>query len=209
ENKGGKAHLIPNGVQEDFFQPFKSEKDPRSILFVGRLSKNKRVDNLIRAFAHAYQREPRARLHIVGADWEGLMPELKEIAKEEGVEDFVWFHGKMVDENLLALYRKSGIFASASEYEGIGISTIEAMASGCIPVLNKIPPFENFSASCKEVKLTNFDYPDEAGKLLYDMMNISSDELKKKRMRCRDFACGFGWNTIIEKQIHFYRSLII
>jgi glycosyltransferase involved in cell wall biosynthesis len=45
----------------------------------------------------------------------------------------VWL-GTLADDDLPALYAASQIAISASEYEGFGLSTAEAMASGCATI---------------------------------------------------------------------------
>ena len=62
------------------------KKKKNCFLFVGRLSKNKRIDLLIDAFSLLQKKGIDFELRIVGEDWEGILPELKQKAKEEGVD---------------------------------------------------------------------------------------------------------------------------
>ena len=56
------------------------------------------------------------------------------LAKELGIEKNVFFLGRVSDKELLEYYGRSEFFISASEYEGFGITVVEAMAAG-LPVV--------------------------------------------------------------------------
>ena len=58
-----------------------------------------------------------------------------------GISDHVEIIEGASDDELLELMADSQYFVSASEYEGFGLSALEAMAAGRIPVLNHIPSF--------------------------------------------------------------------
>jgi glycosyltransferase involved in cell wall biosynthesis len=108
----------------------------RNLLFVGRIIPNKRIDDLIRAFA-VYQRrcEPRSRLLLVGEHkgFEGYLDRLSALARELHLEQVV-FTGHVDDEDLIAYYRVADAFLCLSEHEGFCVPLVEAMYFG-VPVL--------------------------------------------------------------------------
>jgi glycosyltransferase involved in cell wall biosynthesis len=101
----------------------------RNILFVGRMIPNKRIDDLIRVFAH-YQRyvEPRSRLLLVGdaRGHERYHDRLVELADELRLEEVV-FAGHVDHADLLAYYRVAHLFLCLSEHEGFCVPLLEAM----------------------------------------------------------------------------------
>ena len=108
----------------------------RNILFVGRVIPNKRIDDLVRAFA-CYQRwvEPRSRLLLVG-DYRGherYLRRLREMVEALRVEEVV-LTGQVDHDDLLAYYSLADAFLCLSEHEGFCVPLIEAMALG-VPVL--------------------------------------------------------------------------
>lgn len=110
-------------------------KDGGTVLFVGRLAPNKCQHDLIAAFAVLARFRPQARLVLVGdASPPQYLQSLKSLARELGVYDQVVFTGKVSDKNLFQWYRKSDVFACASEHEGFGVPLVEAMAHG-LPVV--------------------------------------------------------------------------
>lgn len=102
----------------------------KRLLFVGRLSREKRIDRLLRAWsAIAPQRLP-WRLRLVG---EGPQKELlTELARSLGIVDRVEFSGWTA--NVWSELASSNAFALTSEYEGFPQSVLEAMASG-LPIV--------------------------------------------------------------------------
>jgi glycosyltransferase involved in cell wall biosynthesis len=107
-----------------------------NILFVGRIIPNKKIDDLITAFA-LYQRlfDRQSRLLLVG-DYRGhekYYDRLQELARARGAEEVV-FTGQVDDDELRAAYASADLFLCLSEHEGFCVPLLEAMAFG-VPVV--------------------------------------------------------------------------
>ena len=108
-----------------------------SILAAGRLDDwhYKGFDVLIKAFAKLVQsskfkvQDERWKLQIAGSGSEKSLVFLKQLCKENGVEDSVEFLGFRKDVE--QLYQDASIFVLSSRYEGFGLVLIEAMSQGC------------------------------------------------------------------------------
>lgn len=123
---GGRA--VSCGIDLERFTAGTEDPVP-TVLFVGRLEQEKRVGELIAAFARV---PGRARLEIVGdgsrrAGWAAL-------ARRLGVADRVRFRGVVDDEELVAAYRRAAVFAIPGVAELQSLVTLEAMAAG-LPVV--------------------------------------------------------------------------
>lgn len=97
--------------------------------FIGRLSPNKRHENIIRAFA-CYKKfiHPHARLLLIGENrncWR-YTAEMMNLVKTLGVGD-VWFLGMVDDTELVSAYNMSDVFVCMSEHEGFCVPLLEAM----------------------------------------------------------------------------------
>jgi alpha-1,3-mannosyltransferase len=202
-----KGSVIPNGVEMNELAsiPF-SKKKNNQLIFVGRLSKNKRVDHLIESFARVVKEVPCVKLTIVGEDWEKIQQSLEKRAKKLFVEKNITFCGSTTDKKLLEKYTESSVFVSASEYEGFGISAVEAMAAGCIPCLNSIPTFREFTKKERGFAV-DFSNPEESSQKLKEIILMNSKKANEMRKRCRDFAKNFELEKIIQKQMNIYREL--
>ncbi|TCK25013.1 glycosyltransferase [Pseudonocardia endophytica] len=102
------------------------EPDPEpTVLFVGRLEREKRVDELIRAFALV---PGRARLEIVG---DGTRRQgWTDLARDLGQASRVRFRGTVDDDELVEAYRRSSVFCMPGVAELQSLVTLEAMAAG-------------------------------------------------------------------------------
>lgn len=114
----------------------KLSRDLVNILFVGRIAPNKRVEDLILAFAWYNQTiNPYSRLVLVGSQRSCpryyLM--LRMLANELNLAN-VCFEGFASPAGLAAYYSSADLFVCASEHEGYCLPLVEAMYAG-IPVL--------------------------------------------------------------------------
>ena len=93
---------------------------------VGRLHYQKNHTFLLEAFARLHQREPRARLVLIGDGPNLLSLEAK--AVDLGVENEVLFLGQRDD--VPRLLQAFDLFAMPSRFEGLGMAAVEAQAAG-------------------------------------------------------------------------------
>lgn len=126
--------VVHNPVDVERYIPQTSYHiDSRTLLYVGRLSQEKRIDVIISAIYSANQAHPDIpwRLRIVGTG--DLESALKEQVNSLGLDSFVTFTGWLSDP----WNDCSDITASvlASDYEGSPLCAIESLANG-IPVLS-------------------------------------------------------------------------
>ncbi len=98
-----------------------------TVLFVGRLDPEKRVEELVAAFAQLPKEVP-ARLEIIGHGSCGEA--LRAAAERLGVTDRVVFRGVVTDEELVEAYGRCDVFCMPGVAELQSIVTLEAMATG-------------------------------------------------------------------------------
>jgi glycosyltransferase involved in cell wall biosynthesis len=103
----------------------------RNVLFVGRVSPNKRHEDLIR-LASYWKRfiSPDLRLLLVGKlpKRRQYLDALQAYLYEEGFTPWeVVFTGHVEHDELLAYYATADVFVSMSEHEGFGVPLVEAM----------------------------------------------------------------------------------
>ncbi|MBU6423623.1 MAG: glycosyltransferase family 4 protein [Chloroflexota bacterium] len=107
------------------------------ILFVGRISPNKRQDDLIRMLAY-YRAciDKEAQLFLVGSFRDQPQYHARCLALRDtlGLQADVTFTGPVPMAGLVAYYRRASVFCSLSEHEGFGVPLLEAMRLG-LPVV--------------------------------------------------------------------------
>lgn len=104
----------------------------RTILYAGRLAKEKNIDLIIRAAALAKEKFPDVKLAITGHG--SAREELEKLVHELGLDKNVVFLGYVATELLPDIYRAADIFSVMSTAETQCISMLQAMATG-LPVL--------------------------------------------------------------------------
>jgi alpha-1,3-mannosyltransferase len=173
----------------------------RDLLYVGRLSPNKRVDALIVFMAEMVQRQPDLKLHIVGTDYENLAPGLAELVTRYKLQENVAYHGFLETDALIEVAKTCGFTISASRYEGFGISVIEGMSVGLLPVMHDNAAFrETFERSGCGL-LTDFDDPARAAE---DFAKWCSSITRQEREQAVRFARAQGWDAVVEVYSRFY-----
>lgn len=110
----------------------KQEKIPFSILQVGHLTKQKRPNVTMRAFALIHEEHPSSSLTFIGAGNE--RKPLETLGRELGVLHSVRFTGEISNTRVLEEMGRTQFFVLPSVQEGFGIVYLEAMASGCITI---------------------------------------------------------------------------
>ena len=122
---------ISCGVDAHHYTPSFTPRTENLILFVGRITNEKQLDKLIRAFA---QLDPalEAKLELVGGGEQENS--LKALATQLGVRDRVTFTGYAEEDYLRHALTRATVFAMPSIAELQSIATMEAMASG-LPVV--------------------------------------------------------------------------
>jgi len=124
-----KTPVIYNGIPTKRFSAYsnrKNENEDIVLLHVGRFSHQKNHKLLIEAFELAVKECPKMRLWLVG-DGE-LRPAIETLVAEKGLQSHVSFMGIRAD--VAELLGQCDIFALSSEWEGVPLTILEAMAAG-------------------------------------------------------------------------------
>lgn len=153
---------IENGIDCAKYLEASSAVPTKSIISVGRLSTNKRLDRLILFFHALYRRDPEWRLKILGRPWDVDPRKLTELIGRLGLRNAVEITSPASEAEIRMAISSSSIAASASEYEGFGVAAVEALSAGLYPVLNDIPALRNVAEKTGIGLLVDFSKPDSA-----------------------------------------------
>lgn len=91
------------------------------------------MDLVVPAFAQVQAKVPDTRLLVVGDGSQRTLMESQ--AAEAGLKDCVEFAGRQPQERLVGCYDRIDILLMPSRSEGFGLTAIEGMARGCVPVV--------------------------------------------------------------------------
>ena len=144
----GSSNIIPSGIYLDRFKKINFESsdvlelrrslgikdDDFVFLFIGRLSREKSIDNLIHEFEKVHSEKPNTKLLMVGGG-----PDLdmfKKQIRDLKMDDHILFTGMIPYGGIAIYYQLGDLFVNFSTTETQGLTYIEALASG-VPLLVK------------------------------------------------------------------------
>jgi glycosyltransferase involved in cell wall biosynthesis len=140
---GVDSAILPPPVDVDIFRNSCLASNVRndSILVISRFHPTKKIQNVIHLAKLLRQNEVGTCINIVGnmsLDGIGYINYLKDLVRHYGLEDFVKFDTNVKFDRLLDLMRRSKVYIHPLPGEPFGISTVEAMSAGIIPVVPDI-----------------------------------------------------------------------
>jgi glycosyltransferase involved in cell wall biosynthesis len=104
------------------------------VLFVGSLFERRHIPELIDGFSRVAARHPEARLEIVGDNRARPRVDIDGLARAVGASGRVHAREYVSEPELSELYTHATAFAFLSDYEGFGMTPLEALASG-VPII--------------------------------------------------------------------------
>ncbi|MEA3513763.1 MAG: glycosyltransferase family 4 protein [Campylobacterota bacterium] len=118
------VEILYNFIDRDKFYDFGIKREEK-IVFIGRLSSEKNILNLIKALS-----KTDLQLDIYGSGY--LENELKEYVSKNSLR--VNFKGNVANSELPQVLNSTKYFALVSEHEGMPKALIEGMACGCLSI---------------------------------------------------------------------------
>jgi glycosyltransferase involved in cell wall biosynthesis len=140
----GTIRIVPPGVRPPVLAnsnstgPAPGPEGP-AILYVGSVFNRRNVPTLMRAVSRLAAEIPGLRLDVVGDDRTHPPLDLEAERRASGGADRIALRRYVPDAELARLYRAARVFVFLSEYEGFGLTPLEAIAHGVPPVLLDTP----------------------------------------------------------------------
>ena len=194
---------IPNGVDSSFFMPPENsaKAGKLKILFAGRfVDSQKNISMLL----WAASRFPEAELVLVGDGPDKAR--LAASARRLGLGERVHFPGWLKGEDLLAVYQSADVYVSASRWEGMPNTVLEAMAVGLPLLLSRVAGHEELVEEGRNGFL--FDASDER-KFLEGMSRLLGDADLWNQMGRAGRAAAVqrhDWARLARAHLEIYRA---
>ncbi len=199
------VELLENGVDVDYFRP----KSPRDLnlynwFYVGGFEANKKVRRLLEAFDYCYQYHSNLSLTVVGVEhFPGQWKNLTEGLSSKKVLNH--FSNLSYDE-LLDVFHCSGLFVSAAEFEGFGLASMEASASGSLLMLHPNQSFLDLFTGLAE--FVDFRYPEKVLETFNSLLRMSEQNLFERAANGLAKSERFSWNKVAkEVENHYLNSI--
>lgn len=145
-----KINVINNGANHNLFRQLENKNDLKRkygfedklvLLTVGSVTERKGQDTVIKALAKCKIEFP--NMIYVMAGRSDHFEAFKELASQSGVSDAVFFRGSVTNTEIVELYNLADVYilnsrhSSHGDFEGFGISVIEAALCGLPSIVSK------------------------------------------------------------------------
>ncbi len=132
-----RIRVIPLGVGLPA-EPSIGPREPM-VLYAGSMFNRRHLPTLIEGFSLVARRRPDIRLELVGANKTHPHQPIDALIAASGFAARITRREWVDDRELASLYRRASAFAFLSEYEGFGLTPLEALAAGVPPVVLETP----------------------------------------------------------------------
>jgi glycosyltransferase involved in cell wall biosynthesis len=130
-----KRHVVGQAIDTDFFAVSKKAERKREVVFVGRITPIKRIEDFVSTAEILVKEDPDIFFALVGPIIDQAYYEsLRTRCKEKGLESRITFLGAKSQAELVMLYHDASIFLNTSVTHSMDKTVLEAVLSGCVPV---------------------------------------------------------------------------
>lgn len=173
----------------------------KMLLFAGRLSPGKNIENLIRAFRTVSSQ--RDAILLVCGEGE-LRKRLEKKIRDENVNGRVIVAGYI--KNVWGLMKRADAFVSVSTYEGHPNAVLEAMACGCPLVLSDIPAHRDFLDEEKAV----FVEPGSPQQIAQAILTCIDNPEAARQMaqKAKAAASSFSIEAVVDQFEKVYKQVL-
>jgi len=192
--------ILPTPLDFKIIKNNKKRNKKLTILHVGRLCKEKRIEVILNAFEKIHKRID-SKLIITSDGPE--RKKLEKLCKKLKIEKDVVFTGYLPKKELLKLYSNADIFISASDTETQGLVILEAMACGCPVVVRNALGLKDFVQNKKNGILFNTE--DE---LIENILLIKKDSKLRNRLIKNGYKTvkKFNISDCVKKMEYIYED---
>ena len=210
-------HIVPTGIDTARLNPQNVNKesvngileslnikDKFRIIYIGRLAQEKSLDMIINNLPTVFERHPDSVMVITG--YGPAEDELKELVKQKGLTDKVFFMGKQPPDQIQNYYALGNLFVTASTSETQGLTYIEAMAAG-------LPVIARYDEVLTDVLVDNvtglfFKSDEDFVSMIDKYREMSEDERDKMKNNALKKADEYSLETFGNKILKaYYRAI--
>lgn len=167
----------PVNFDKTFMKKYRLDKnEPLRIGFAARITKLQKRAHLLPDIARLLiDKGVHFRLHIAGDG--DYFKKLQERIKSEELDDYIILYGRIQPTNMDSFWKDKDIFISLSDFEGVGLSMLEAMSYGAVPVEMDVAGADEFITKDNGFLCGSNELDEMADSILY--LDRNRQELQK------------------------------
>lgn len=186
--------VLPMGVSvPSIIKKTEKEKDP-TLIFVGRLSKSKGIEDAIEALSQVLKKNPKTKLWIVGGGDRAYIKLLKKKAKNLNVSNRITFWGYVSEGKKFELMGRAHILLAPSLKEGWGLTVPEAAYVGTPSIVYDVPGLRDIVDNGFNGIKVKKNTPDEMNKEIIKVLQ-NKDFYIKLQINAKKSSLNYNWDN--------------
>lgn len=199
-------NVLPMGISRPkTIIRFSKEKE-LTIIFVGRLTPAKGIENAIIALFFVIQKYPRAKLWVVGRGEQPYEKHLRSLAKKNNIEQNIIFNGFLTEEEKYNRMARAHILVHPSIKEGFGLTVAEAGFVGTPSVAYNVTGIRDIIKSNISGILTKKNTPKS---LAQEIINLYSQKVKYEKFctNAKNASNIYSWDKTAQMTLDVLKTL--
>lgn len=197
-----KIIVIPEGIDPNFFHKSSRPKDKlpnKFMLYVGNAYPHKNLDSLIRAYENIQDKIEEDLVLVGRSDYF-----YKRLYGKTRSNKRIKILHSINDKELSYLYENASFLVAPSLMEGFGLTPLEAMGHGCLPVVSSIDAF--FQVCDNAAMYFDPGNVNDIAIVLQKAAGLGEVEKNKFRKIFKERISVFSWKKSFEKTLKTYES---
>jgi len=198
-----RVYVSGNGVDVRYIDSFKFEGNKSyDGVFVGRISKEKGVFDLVAAWRRIVDVKKDARLLFIGSGPD--IDAVRRTVEEFGLERSVVVKGRCVDREMYTSVKASKVFVFPSLFEGWGLAVAEALACGLPVVCYDIPALREVFGKCRSVFFVPTRDVEKLAVTVLEVLNMN--QTRALAEASKTYVKNFSWERVAMRDLQILNS---
>lgn len=177
--------------------------EEKVLIHVSNFRRVKRIDTIIETFAKVHERIP-SKLILLGDGPELL--DMRQKARELNVEEHVLFLGKQNDVS--AFYQLSDLVLLLSEKESFGLTLLEAMKTGVLPIGTNAGGIKEVIKHEETGFIVNIGDSEQAAQYTIQLLENPNLYKQMQSKMLEDIRDRFASKLITDQYEHYYKKML-
>lgn len=194
---------FPTGHNEELKDCYGILPEEKVLIHVSNFRRVKRIDTIIETFAKVHERIP-SKLILLGDGPELL--DMRQKARELNVEEHVLFLGKQNDVS--AFYQLSDLVLLLSEKESFGLTLLEAMKTGVLPIGTNAGGIKEVIKHEETGFIVNIGDSEQAAQYAIQLLENPNLYKQMQSKMLEDIRDRFASKLITDQYEHYYKKML-
>ncbi|MEX2947574.1 N-acetyl-alpha-D-glucosaminyl L-malate synthase BshA [Staphylococcus warneri] len=194
---------FPTRHDETFKTDYGISPNEKVLIHVSNFRSVKRIDTIIETFAKVHENIP-SKLVLLGDGPELI--DMRQKTRDLGVEEHVLFLGKQ--DNVSAFYQLSDLVLLLSEKESFGLTLLEAMKTGVVPIGSNAGGIKEVIKHGETGFIVDVGDSDQAAHYAIKLLQDRKLYEQFQSQMLLDIEQRFGSELITDQYEYYYRKML-